>query len=401
MRVRDQTLSLHETAIAVAACARAGRVALVIGSPGVGKTSLMRAVTGLVGKSLGYEPDQYPLEVCILSNREAVDVGGYPVVRSDDSVQLTLFGSLANAAAYPSLLSLDEFLTCSQSVQGPALRLTLERVAGETPLHQDTRIVACANPPDQAPGGIQLTAALVNRLVLVYCVPRVAEVAAYFCGRPEADLAAQIVLPDHDTWVARRAQLMDSVGILFEARPDMIEFEPPEASISDGEPFASPRAWETCCDVLAALPEGQLEAVTDVARALVVGSIGAGRGSAFLSIYRARQHLPTVQDVLDDPLSARTPDPNAHVSVNGQRHRIGDDVMFAAIPLVIEAARVDTWATWVYVARLPVEIQAAVGKSLASTVRTPTGGSKWHEQGRRVLIEISGMLAGGRGKDRL
>lgn len=387
-----ETLSLHQTAVAIAACVRAKYVPLVIGSPGIGKTSLGRAITPVVAKALGYAAKDYTLATCILSNRDAPDVGGYPVVRNDDTVTLQLFGSLRDAALHPRLLLLDEFLTCPQAVQGPALRLVLEGVAGETALHPDTRIVAMANQPDHAPGGIQLTAALVNRLVILYCVPRVGEVAAYFCGRPEADLAVDLDLPDDAEQQARKAYYMDVAGILFEARPDLLQFEPPAASVSDGEPFASPRAWEICCSVLAALPEAHMQTVSDVTRAIVLGTIGAGAGTAYLTTLRARTHLPTVADVVDTPDTAALPDPSAKVTVEGRTAPIGRDVIFAAIPLVIEAARIDTWAAWVYAARLPAEITAAVAKSLTATIKTRPG-SRWLERGQQTMLKVIGALA--------
>lgn len=383
-----ETLSLHQTAVAVAACARAGHVPLVIGSPGIGKTSLGRAITPVIAKVLGYKAADYALATCILSNRDAPDVGGYPVVKSDDTVALQLFGSLREAALYPRLLLLDEFLTCSQAVQGPALRLVLEGVAGETPLHRDTRIVAIANAPDHAPSGIQMTAALANRLVILHCTPRVEEVAAYFCGRPEANLAVDLDLPGDAEWVSRKTRYMDVAGILFASRPDLLQFEPPPASVSDGEPFASPRAWEICCSVLAALPEAHVQAVSDVTRAIVLGSIGVGAGIAYLSTLRARTHLPTVAEVLDEPDTAPLPDPTAQVTVGEKTTPIGRDVNFAAIPLVLEAARVDTWAAWVYAARLPAEITAAVAKSLTVTVATRAGAdSPWLVRGQQAMLK--------------
>lgn len=388
------TLNLHQSAIAVAACARAGRVPLLLGPPGVAKTTLVKAITPMVGKALGYADGTYGHVVCVLSNRDAVDVGGYPVVLSNDTVEQRLFGTLREASQRPCLLNLDEFLTCPQSVQGPALRLTLERVAGEVPLHDDTRIVCAANPPDQAPGGIQLTAALVNRVVMLHCRPTVQEVAHYFCGRPEASLVTDLDLPDDATWAARRSQFMDTAGILFESRTELLCFDPPQASISGGEPFASPRAWEMCCDVIAALPPAYVDAANDIMQALVLGAIGPGAGVVFLSIMRAKGHLPTVTEVLNNPDTARLPDPTIRVddpANPGSRKEIGRDVTFAAIPLVIEAARVDTYAAWVYVARLPEEIQAAVAKSLAARLKAPPG-SRWQRQGGKIMLDVIDRL---------
>jgi hypothetical protein len=386
------TLNLHETATAVAACCYANRVPLVLGSPGVAKTTLMRTMAPVIGAAIGV-PD-LAAEICILSNREAVDVGGYPMVY-DGEVSLKLFGSLRHAAEAPKLLVLDEFLTCSQSVQGPAMRLVLEGVAGETPLHAQTRVACAANDPEQAPGGIQMTAALVNRLVILRCCPTIGEVAAFFCHKASTDLTTNLVLPDADEWAERKARLMDTVGILMEARPDMVCFTPPPASINDGEPFASPRAWEICCDVLAALPPDDVMHATPVVKAVVLGSVGLGAGLAFLSMIRARHHLPTVKEVLANPKTAKLPDESIEiVTDNGKERRpIGRDVTFASIPLVVEAARVDTFAAWLYAVRLPTEIQAALAKGLSTQMIAPAS-SPWRKEGQQVMIETIGRMTG-------
>lgn len=378
-------LNLHATAIAVAACARAGRVPLVIGGPGTAKTTLARAMAPVIARSLGYDPKDYPVIDCILSNRDAVDVGGFPVV-IDGVAHLKLFGTLRQAAERPGLLLLDEFLTCSQSVQGPAMRLVLERFAGETPLHPDTRIVCVANPPEQAPGGIQLTAALVNRLVVLACQPEIQEISDYFTGAPNARLDGAIELPDTTTYNDRLTALKVTVGMLLLARPDLAKFEPPPAAINDGEPFASPRAWDICCGALASLP-----AVTSddpVTRAITAGTLGPGASVSFLSMLRARDHLPTVPEVLRDPENAKLPDESAVIDTATGRQQIGKDVTFAAIPLLLEVGRVDTYAALLYASRLPTEIQAATAKTLAANVVTPSGGTPHRVKGQQALLKV-------------
>lgn len=379
-------LNLHSTIHAVAACVRAGRVPLILGSPGIAKTAMARAIAGPLGKALGY--DDYPAVICILSNRESVDVGGWPVVQPDGSVDNRLVGSLRIAAERPCLLILDEFLTCSQSVQGPALRLVLERVAGEQPLHEGTRIICIANDPDHAPGGIQLTAALVNRLGILRCSPRTDEVADFFEGAPEASFNGEIVLPDAATWADRRKTLMGSVGILFRTKPDLLELEPPPESVNDGAPFASPRAWEACCESLAALDPSHVVRATPIAHAVIAGFIGAGKGIMYLGLLRARLFLPTIQEICNDPNNAKLPD----TAAKHDGHAIGRDINFAAIPLLIEAARVDTFAAWIYADRLPEEIIAAVARWLTNNMTTPPG-SPWKKDGLAVMFRVGGQLA--------
>lgn len=381
------TLNLHDTAFAVAACAIAGHTPLILGPPGIAKTTMMRALAPVIGAAIGVE-GEYPFETCILSNRDAVDVGGYPMVIGE-RVEQKLFGTLRRAAERASYLGLDEFLTCPQSVQGPAMRLVLEGYAGELPLHPDTRIVCAANPPDQAPGGIQMTAALVNRLIIINCVPTVAEVAMYFRGDKAASLSADVIVPSAEARVEQRARLMNTAGVLFEVRPDLLCFSPPAASISDGEPFASPRAWEICCDVLAVLPPGMLDGDNPIMQAIVLGSIGPVAGIAYLSTVRSRQYLPSIQDILANPTKAKLPDENTRIvrpDGTTSDKTVGRDVTFAAIPLLIEVAQHDTYAAWCYAKRLPDEIRAAVSKALTATVKSPKD-SPWRAEGQKIMLE--------------
>jgi hypothetical protein len=390
-------LNLHQTGVAIAACARAGRVALVFGPPGIAKTTLARAVTPVVARHLGYNttsPDDpmYPAIDCVLSNRDAVDIGGYPVTFPDGEVRLQLFGTLRQAEQRPGLLILDELTTCTQAVQGPAMRLVLERYAGENPLHKDTRIVCLANRPDQAPGGIQLTATLINRVIIINCQPTVTEISDYFCAAPAARLDTMVELPSDAVWQARRQQLMATAGVIFTQRPDLLCFDPPPAAISDGESFASPRAWEICCDVISTLPS--MSGDDSIVQAIAVGTLGAARAFAFLSILKAREHLPSVDDVIKSPDTALVPDETKMIDDGqGGRKQIGRDVTFAAIPLVIEASRIDSWAAWVYIERLPSEIVAAVAKGITSNIYAPAA-SPWLARGQRIMLDTVRQLGG-------
>ena len=145
-------VSLEALAVAVSA----GVPVLLWGSPGTGKTSAVVAL----GQALGW-----PVETVIGSIREPSDFAGLPVV-IDGSVQLSPPGwAIRLCEAVEGLLFLDELTTAPPAVQAAMLRVVLERVVGDTRLPPGVRVVAAANPPDEAADGWEFAAPLANRLV--------------------------------------------------------------------------------------------------------------------------------------------------------------------------------------------------------------------------------------------
>src|SRR4029450_4265501 len=141
---------------ALVVAVRARVPVLLWGSPGTGKTSVVRAL----GDALGW-----PVEVVIGSIREPADFAGLPVV-SDGAVEMAppawarrLF------EAGEGLLFLDELTTAPPAVQAAMLRGALARVVGDLALPPDVRVVAAANPPGEAADGWELAPPLANRLV--------------------------------------------------------------------------------------------------------------------------------------------------------------------------------------------------------------------------------------------
>ncbi|MGB8879291.1 MAG: MoxR family ATPase, partial [Solirubrobacteraceae bacterium] len=134
----------------------AGVPVLLWGSPGTGKTSAVLAL----GEAL-----EWPVETVIGSIREPSDFAGLPVV-IDGSVRLSppAWATRLSASGV-GLLFLDELTTAPPAVQAAMLRVVLERVVGDARLPPGVRVVAAANPPDEAADGWELAAPLANRLV--------------------------------------------------------------------------------------------------------------------------------------------------------------------------------------------------------------------------------------------
>lgn len=330
-------LNYRQAAQAVAACLRAKRTALLYGSPGVGKTSLIRDAARAIGK---------PCHVLIASNLDPTDVAGLPYRGADGHVHRELFPEIRAVVDAPGVLFLDEATTMPKSVEGPMLRLALERNAGGVPLHEDSAVILAANPPEQAPGASDLSAAMINRVVLIRYAPHLDELRSYFQGAPV--VAAPNVLSAAALKEVYRLEALDLAATLTHD-PSLLVLDPPRASIDASEPWASPRAWEIGLSCYAA--HGQDD---DVGFALLAGAVGPEAAQAFRAIRLLRVHLPTIDDICKAPDTAIVPN--------------SPDYQIAAFGLLARAADRDVEAAWIYAARLQPEIGGAIARRLLELV---------------------------------
>jgi hypothetical protein len=350
------TLNYKQAASAVAACLRAKRAGMLVGSPGVGKTSLVRDASDAIQKTC------YDL---IASNMDPTDVAGLPFRDPETGrVLRELFPEIRAVVDGPGVLFLDEATTMPKSVEGPLLRLALERNAGGMPLHPDSAVLLACNPPEQAPGGIELSAAMVNRVVVMKYQPGFDEVQSYFNGEPVR--AEPLVLSEEAFHKACAAEFADFAATLAHAT-DLIVYDPPRASIDQGEPWASPRGWEIGLSCLAA--HGGLE--DEVGFALLAGSVGPAAGGSYLAIRKLRVHLPSIDEIKSNPTKANVPRQ--------------DDQQIAALGVLARVAQDDVWAAWTYAARMKPEIGAAAGRVLMNKVpqRSPHAKS-----GKKAQVDL-------------
>jgi hypothetical protein len=318
-------VTMAEAHDAIIASLEANVACMLIGDPGVGKSALAAAVARALGTPLG---------ILIGSTCDPTDVGGLPVLRVDgkgvDRIPLQLIRKLCDE---PGILFIDEVGTAPPAVQAALLRGILERTFGDFTLHPQSRVLAATNPPEQSPGGSDLSAPLIGRVCLLHLRPSQDEVLDYFdeLGEEGSRLRAEAT----DFSVTARVQ------------PDLLEIDIPEAAVQGNQPWGAPRAWERAIRARAVLPEG---ANKRLIQAVTAGSVGAPLATAFSAIQDIRKYLPSTDDILGDPKGTKVPD--------DKKHQIG------AVGLVARVAERDKWAAYIYADRLAPELRAACGKLL-------------------------------------
>lgn len=350
------TLSFNQTKQLLSACIESKITPLIVGSPGLGKTSVVRAVAA--------ESD-LPCHELLASNCDAVDIAGLPYIVKGE-LHRALLPQIKACVDAPGILFLDELTSVPPSVQAPLMRLLLERWAGGVSLHPDSCVIGAANRPEECPSGIEMSAATVNRVIrIVDFMPTLSEIQTYFesLAEPETRL---------------REELLDFAATIS-VNVDLLDFSPPRPAIDAGAPFGSPRAWErgirayaAYCD-RAGIGYNVGKEDDDIGYALMSGAVGEAKAAAFLAIRKMRKHLPSIEEILNNPEKARVPD-----------HK---DRQIAAVGLLARVADRDIWASWVYADRLLPEISASCARILMMRSATASASSTWFKQGRDAQVK--------------
>lgn len=347
-------LDVTQGAEAVAACIRANRVPFLLGSPGTVKTSLMR----IVAKAL-----KMPCAIMTLANYEASDIAGLPVKHIDEKgnlvVQRIPFKKIRDAADSAVILFLDEITSTERSVEGPAMRLALERFAGDDlELHEGTRIVLAGNFPDETPRGRFLTPAMTNRLIVLNMRPSLDNCVDYFsygaqkaAERPTEKAQAIASVSDDELKNRIRIEQADFAATLG-VKTDLICMTPPETSKATGSPWGSPRAWEIGLDAYAALGRSPALGKDDdiVGYSILAGTVGPERAAGYLEIRKLRKDLPSIEEIVKDPFKTLVPAERDH-----------EIAILGLLPRIWE---LDAGAAVIYSTRLSPEIQGAASSVL-------------------------------------
>jgi hypothetical protein len=275
------------------AAGRAGVAVCLWGAPGIGKSALLRAAAAA---------DDVPCETVIGSLREPSDFAGLPVV-TDDGVRLeppSWARRLREASA--GYLFLDELSTATPAVQAAMLGVALERRVGELELPRAVRIVAAANPPEQAADGWDLSPPLANRFLHIAYRPSVDGWVDGMTGGFSLPAGGRVAQPSHERTAVARA----SVAAFIRSRPVLLDAFPTDPAAS-GRAWPSRRTWTMTADVLALLESDDTEA----AHLAACGLVGEGAAVEYLT-WRRQADLPDPANVVADPRSVawRSLDPS-------------------------------------------------------------------------------------------
>jgi hypothetical protein len=283
-----EMISTSSVAVLLAVLRAAGRAGVAVclwGDPGIGKSSLVRAVA---------EAEGLPCETVIGSVREPTDFSGLPVLGEDGVSLAAPSWAQRLAVAGRGVLFLEELSTSEVGVQKAMLGVVLDRQVGDLTLPPGVSIIAAANPPESVADVNDLSGPLANRLLHVDYRPTI---DAWIEGMTTGfTLPASARVLDH---CPRRIQTERArVAAFIRTRPDLLQRQP-EDSHAAGRPWPSRRAWTMAADVLAHLDPTD-PAFRDAMLSTVCGMVGTGPGMEYTT-WREHGDLPDPAVVLADP----------------------------------------------------------------------------------------------------
>lgn len=274
-------LTPRKTRAAVERIMRAGRVAFIRSSPGMGKSSIVRSIA-----------DEYNLELidhrCSTSAPE--DFTGLPRFSEDGKAYFAPFEELFPLESTPVppgkdgwLLFLDEFNSAHRDVQAAAYKLILDRMTGQHKLNSRVVIVCAGNLGTDKAIVNELSTAMKSRMIHL-----------------EMEVSQDEWMED----VAFAQNYDERIIAYINYRPgSLMNFDPD----SEEATFCCPRTWEFVNDILTANP-GPLK---DEDAALLAGTISAGVAVDFLQFTRVYGSMITIEEIRKDPKTAPLPKDNA------------------------------------------------------------------------------------------
>lgn len=273
---------------------RWGAPLILWGDPGGGKSDRTRQACASVALDLA---------MLFLSTAQPEDLGGIPMQDGKGGVTTHLAHPGINALieAKRGVIFIDE-LTCARpAVQGAGLSVVRDRIIANKYLPGGIRILAAANPPENAAGGWELALPMANRMMHVAMPkkPSAKEWAAWRIGRSnnsaatieEGEAIVRSAWPSvFPLYQSLFASFIDKLG------DDMLTLIPPEGHPNRGRAWPSGRTWAMATNLAATCKALNKEAlILDC----IAACVGTGPASEFAE-WVAKVDMPDPEKMLKD-----------------------------------------------------------------------------------------------------
>lgn len=271
-------LTINQAKENLATCIRAQLVALITGSPGCGKSDLVRQVAA-----------QYGLKVIDfrLAQCDPVDLNGFPTIdpvtgRAGYAPMDTfpLEGDPIPEGYTGWILFFDELTSAMRAVQAASYKVMLDRMIGQRKLHKNVAIVGAGNLESDNAIVEEMSTALQSRLV---------------------HMQLQVDLQEFLDYAATKSFDRRITSYLSFKKGHLYTFKPDHSDRT----YACPRTWEFVDRLLKTGLKLDLDDMASTA--LLQGTISPGVAHEFLTFVKLEDEIPKMSEIRRNPEGVTMP----------------------------------------------------------------------------------------------
>lgn len=263
---------------ALARAHKSGNAAVILGSPAIGKSAVVKEYARLAGLKL------FELR---LSTRSPAEIA-LPVPNREKGVTEFLSpASMPKESDGPSMLFLDEITAAPKMVQAMAYQLldvdNADRGIADYKLPKDCFVVGAGNLSTDNAVTYDISTALLSRITWLHMVP---------------DFA------DWLKWGVRSKEIDFSILGFLKNNPDLFDTFDPKSR----NPFCSPRTWHKLAGYMATYESREQAADDETFMALAAGTVGHAVAIEFTAYLKLFAKIPPIDVIIDSPNTAPVPD---------------------------------------------------------------------------------------------
>lgn len=346
------SVNMRQLHAALLSCVAASIPAMVWGSPGIGKSQLVKQISEEIDEELREKNKtdecQFGFVDFRTNLRDPVDLRGLPLVDAKMGTTrwlppMELPDTRRNGKR--GIFLADELPQASMAMQTAMFGLILEGRLGEYVMPKGWARIAAGNLRSDRSGAQMMPVALRNRF-------------AHFQ-----------VSADVDSWVrwAAKAQVHPMVISFLRFRPALIY----KMAEGDENSFPTPRSWEAV---------GKIAGTQDktLRKDLAISLIGSAAAAEFEAFFRVWDQLPDIDQIFKEPTRAKVPDKGDVGTLYAVASALGQRINKNNIGAAFEYAK-----------RLPTEFEIIVAVDTVrrdKELRSTKPFTEWFIRNSKVLI---------------
>lgn len=264
---------------------KAGKVPYIHGSPGLGKSDIIRSVAEYFNLKL----IDFRLSQC-----DPTDISGFPVMENGRStyapnqsfpIEGDKLPVRKDGTTYDGwLLFFDELSSAPHAVQAASYKILLDRQVGDKNLHTNVMMAGAGNLETDNAIVNSMSTALQSRLI---------------------HAIMETNLRDWQVWAAG-AGIDHRISAFLDFKPtSLYTFDPEHSDLT----FACPRTWQFASELL---KEFDIKTQAGLTRAVLAGTLGQGVAHEFSMFCDLFGQIPKISDIIANPAGIPVPAENGH-----------------------------------------------------------------------------------------